>query len=174
MSKNILYIAMSLDGMIAKEDHSLDWLLKAEGEGDNGYNDFYSGISSVVMGNRTYQEVLKMSDEKPYQDRPVYILSRTKQEDGYATFTSQSVDTLLPELQKKHGGPVWIVGGGEVVKACLESGQIDEYYIAVIPVVLGEGVPLFPKGSKYTELKLKGTEIYNQIVMLHYMKKQAE
>ncbi|TDL32039.1 dihydrofolate reductase [Jeotgalibacillus sp. S-D1] len=174
MSKNVLYIAMSLDGMIAKEDHSLDWLMEAEGEEDNGYNRFYSGISSVVMGNRTYQEVLKMSDEKPYQDRPVYILSRTEQEDGYATFTSESVDTLLPDLQKKHGGPVWVVGGGEIVKACVESQLIDEYYIAVIPVVLGGGIPLFPEGTRYTELKLKGTEIYNQIVMLHYVKKQAE
>lgn len=174
MSKNILYIAMSLDGMIAKEDHSLDWLLKAEGEGDNGYNDFYSGISSIVMGNRTYQEVLKMTDEKPYQDRPVYVLSRTEQGDGYANFTSESVDTLLPELQKKHGGPVWVVGGGEVIKSCMEYGGIDEYYIAVISCVLGEGIPLFPKGTKYTELELVDTEVYNQIVMLHYAKKQAE
>ncbi|KIL51528.1 deaminase [Jeotgalibacillus alimentarius] len=174
MSKNILYIAMSLDGMIAKSDHSLDWLLKAEGEGDNGYNHFYSGISSVVMGNRTYQEVLKMMDEPPYQDRPVYVLSKTVKEDGYATFTSEPVETLLPELQKKHDGPVWVVGGGEVIKACMASESIDEYYIAVIPVVLGEGIPLFPEGTKYTELKFKGTEIYNQIVMLHYVKKQAE
>ncbi|WP_245154065.1 dihydrofolate reductase family protein [Jeotgalibacillus proteolyticus] len=171
MSKNVLYIAMSLDGMIAKEDHSLDWLLEAEGEGDNGYEHFYSGISSIVMGSRTYQEVLKMTEEKPYQDRPVYVLSRTKMEDGYASFTSETVKTLLPNLQKKHGGPVWVVGGGEIVKACIESELIDEYYIAVIPVVLGGGIPLFPKGTAFTELRLKGTEIYNQIVMLHYVKK---
>ncbi|TFE00774.1 dihydrofolate reductase family protein [Jeotgalibacillus sp. R-1-5s-1] len=171
MHKNKLYIAISLDGMIAKEDDSLEWLEAAEGLGDNGYQAFYDSISSVVMGNRTYRKVMEMTDDFPYPDRPSYVLSRTQQEDPNVTFTSGSLKTLLPELQKKHNGDVWIVGGGELVKHCLEHQLIDEFQIAIIPVVLGSGIPLFPKGTAFTELKLTKVEQFNQITMLHYMKK---
>lgn len=55
--KNVLYIAVSLDGMIAREDGSIDWLDEFEGEGDNGYSDFYQTVDTVVLGRSTYEHV---------------------------------------------------------------------------------------------------------------------
>lgn len=120
-NKTILYIAMSLDGYIARLDGSVDWLFDVEGDGgDNGYAAFYETIGSVVMGRYTYEEVLTLSEEFPYADRPTYVLSRSEQPPApHVQFTTEEVDTLIPQLKQTSDGDVWIVGGGILVQAVL-------------------------------------------------------
>lgn len=120
-NKTILYIAMSLDGYIARLDGSVDWLFDVEGDGgDNGYAAFYETIGSVVMGRYTYEEVLTLSEEFPYADRPTYVLSRSEQPPApHVQFTTEEVDTLIPRLKQTSDGDVWIVGGGILVQAVL-------------------------------------------------------
>lgn len=72
----VMYIATSLDGYIAREDGSIDWL--EETEGDNGYGDFYKNIDTVIMGNTTYQQIHTMAEEFPYQDKACYVFSKGK------------------------------------------------------------------------------------------------
>jgi dihydrofolate reductase len=170
-SKVVLYIAMSLDSYIARPDGSVDWLFDVEGDGgDNGYAKFYETIGTVVMGRLTYDEVLKLSDEFPYAGKPCYVMTRsaTRSDDSDVKFTNETVDTLIPKLKEASSGDVWIVGGGQIIRECLEKEMIDEVHIAVIPKVLGEGISLFPTGTLPSTFRLFDVEILGQIVMLKY------
>ncbi|PZD93777.1 dihydrofolate reductase [Paenibacillus sambharensis] len=171
-NKIVLYIAMSLDGYIARPDGSVDWLFDVEGDGgDNGYGRFYSSVGTVVMGRLTYEAVLGLEEVFPYADKPCYVLTRTntpRLANPHAQYTDRPLKELLSELQSKSDGDVWVVGGGQVVKACLKENLLDEMQIAVIPKVLGSGIPLFPEGSPASTYRLTNTEPIGQIVMLTY------
>lgn len=170
MNKVILYIAMSLDGYIAREDGAVDWLEEAEGDGgDNGYADFYETIGALVMGRKTYESVLGLSETFPYAGKPCYVLSTTRRErTEHAVFTDEALDSLIPSLAATTRGDVWIVGGGELVRSVMERGLLDELHLAVIPKVLGGGIPLFPQGTVPTSFRLRDMEQMGQIVMLRY------
>ncbi|WP_114571306.1 dihydrofolate reductase family protein [Exiguobacterium flavidum] len=178
MKKNriVLYIASSLDGRIARTDGALDWLFAVEGDGDNGYAEFFKTIGTVVMGRKTYDEVLMLENgEYPYKETPSYIWTRSKQEaTEYVTFTDESLTTLLPRLQEQSDGDIWLVGGGEIIKAALEADLIDAYTIAIAPVILGSGIPLFPEGTKETNVRLDKIEQSGQFAMLHYSRPAKE
>ncbi|MFX3648838.1 MAG: dihydrofolate reductase family protein [Paenibacillus sp.] len=169
-NKTILYIAMSLDGYIARLDGSVDWLFDVEGDGgDNGYADFYQTVGSVVMGRNTYEEVLTLSEEFPYADRPTYVLSRSEQPPApHVQFTTETVDTLIPRLKQNSDGDVWIVGGGILVEAVLAQKLLDKIEVAIIPKVLGEGIPLFPTGTVPSQFKMIRTQTLGQIISIRY------
>ncbi|MBJ6361516.1 dihydrofolate reductase family protein [Paenibacillus sp. GCM10012307] len=168
----ILYIATSLDGYIARADGSVDWLDDIEGDGgDSGYGAFYSGIDTLVMGRLTYEEVLKLSDEFPYKGKPTYVLTKSElPADPNVVFTDEAVETLIPRLKEMSNGPIWLVGGGQLVQAFLDKGFIDEMQIALIPKLLGAGIPLFPQGTAPGTFTLKQVSQSGQMVMLHYVK----
>lgn len=168
--KVVLYIAVSLDGYIARMDGSVDWLFDVEGDGgDNGYSEFYRTVGTVVMGRLTYDEVLKLADEFPYADKPCYVLSRTEPTPtSHVTFTNEILNTLIPRLKANSEGDVWLVGGGQLVAAFLEAGLLDELHITVTPKILGEGIPLFPQGTVPSTFHLKHLEQMGQFVSLIY------
>nr|WP_046180136.1 dihydrofolate reductase family protein [Domibacillus tundrae] len=168
MGKNVLYIAASLDGYIAREDGSVDWLDDVEGDGtDNGYLAFYETIDSLLMGRGTYEKVLELTDDFPYSGKKCYVLSRTmKGRTEEIVFT----DEPLPDVLEKAEGTVWIVGGGQVVKECLAYDLLDDVHIAVIPKVLGRGIPLFPPGTE-ASFSLVDVERIGDIVSIHYKRK---
>ncbi|MGF9699381.1 dihydrofolate reductase family protein [Paenibacillus sp. MABNR03] len=169
-NKVVLYIAMSLDGYIARRDGSVDWLFDVEGDGgDNGYAAFYQTIGTVVMGRTTYEEVLTLSEDFPYADRPTYVLSRSEQPPApHVQFTTESVETLIPRLKQASDDDLWIVGGGLLVQAVLEKQLLDEIEVAIIPKILGEGIPLFPTGTVPSHLKMIGTQTLGQIISIRY------
>lgn len=169
-SKTILYIAMSLDGYIARLDGTFDWLLDVEGDGgDNGYAAFYRTIGSVVMGRSSYESVLTIPGEFPYADRPTYVLSRSEQPPApHVQFITENVATLIPRLKQSSKGDVWILGGGQLVQSVIEQQLLDEIEVAIIPKVLGEGIPLFPKGTVPTLLKTIRTQTLGQIISIRY------
>jgi dihydrofolate reductase len=171
MKKNnvILYIAMSLDGYIARPDGSVDWLDDVEGEGDNGYSDFYRQVGTVVMGRNTYEDVLKLTNDFPYAEKPCYVLSRTyKDNNPHVTFTDEAIETLIQRLQESSDGYVWLVGGGQLVQQFLEKKLIDEVELYIIPKLIGEGLPLFPKGTPPAEFELTSTGRLGQIATLKF------
>ncbi|WP_445002536.1 dihydrofolate reductase family protein [Exiguobacterium alkaliphilum] len=170
MGNVVLYIATSLDGKIARTNDQLDWLFEIKGEGDNGYADFFQTVGAVIMGRKTYEEVLRLEDNHyPYANIPNYILTRNPDREAkHVTFTDKSIEQLIERLKQDVAGDIWIVGGGEVIKAAMEHDLIDSYEIAIAPVVLGEGIPLFPEGTKETKLRLTGQRASGQFVMVTY------
>lgn len=171
-NKVVLYIAVSLDGYIALPDGSVDWLFDVKGDGgDNGYADFYDTVGTVLMGRLTYEEVLKLSDDFPYAGKPCYILTRSlaKHEQApHVTFTDEALSELVPRLQKQSEGLVWLVGGGQLVQAFMQAGLLEKAIIAIIPKVLGQGIPLFPEGTLPSTFELQEIERRGNIVLLYY------
>lgn len=170
MRKLVLFIAMSLDGYIATKDESLDWLFNCEGEGDNGYSEFYDTVDTVLIGKKTYDWIMKHeSGEFPYKNKKCYVFTRSPFEDTeYVTFINEDIASFSNRLKNHEGKNIWIVGGGELLQSFVEKKLVDEIILTVAPTVIGNGIPLFREGNYQLDLSLKGTRNFNQFVELHY------
>ncbi|CAM3813744.1 dihydrofolate reductase family protein [Alkalicoccus chagannorensis] len=168
-----VFIAMSLDGYIASKNESLEWLFRQEQGGDTGYVAFYDTIGTVVMGRRTYEWIKQEApDGFPYADKPCWVFSRTLDSAPEAEVTARSPVDVVTELTQQTERPIWIVGGGQVIRELLEADRIDRFQIAVAPVLLGRGIPLFPEGSYEHDLKLESTRQFDDFVELTYRRKR--
>lgn len=176
MRKLKLYVATSVDGKIAGPNEELDWLPEPDDpKQDYGYYDFYASIDTTIMGYKTYKIGNSFGDW-PYKDKTSFVFSRTadKQVVKEATLINQNPVEFVKELKQKDGGGIWLVGGGEIVKLLHNEGLIDEYIITLIPVILGEGIELFPNIKQKLELTLTQHKVYDGgIVSLHYSKKEG-
>ncbi len=152
MRKLILFIACSLDGCIARENGDVDWLFTDQ---DYGYAEFLSGIDTVLMGRKTYEQVLTFG-EYPYKGVEGYVFSRKRgnEKDENVAFLSGDVAKFVLGLKQKAGKVIWLVGGGELVHPFVQRDLIDEYVISIHPVILGSGVPLFRSPLPETWLRL--------------------
>ena len=172
--KIVLYIAQSLDGYIARKDDTLDWLFKAEGEGDNGYSVFYDTIDTILIGRRTYDWIMDHEKDKfPYENKSCYVFSRSKHQDfGNVQFVSEDVATFTNRLKAQDGKDIWIVGGGELLLSFIKEKLIDELYITIAPTIIGSGIPLFLEENYELDLILQDVRRYNQFAELHYTVKK--
>ena len=174
--KVVLYIASSLDGYIARNDGSIDWL---GGEGndldsDYGYSEFYENIDTVIMGRKTYEQVVNELSPKvwPYEGKESYVITRKIfKSNNDIKFVNSNVNELIIELKKKGGKDIWIVGGSLLIDSLIRDGLIDEYIIFTMPIILGDGIPLFLKSSNEIKLSLKDSNNFDGVVMTHYIKK---
>lgn len=168
-----LFIAASLDGYIARENHSLDWLDQLEHmkDEDYGYAEFLESVDILLIGRKTYEEVLGFGVEWPYQGKKSYVFTADSE------FTTETPDTevvneLTPEfitqLQEAESD-IWLVGGGKLIASFLKLGAVDDILVSIIPVMLGNGIPLFPEIHKDAKLQLVSCESFrNGVVNLSY------
>lgn len=172
MKKIKLYIAASIDGYIAQGDGSLDWLMKypVNTETNYGYDDFFDSIDTVVMGGQTYRDILDIDVVWPYKDKTTYVITRNSQEsNGDIHFISENIIKAILELRKKTGTDIWLVGGGKIVSMLLSHNLIDEMIITTIPVLLGNGIPLFPSAPNESVWEVQRLEKYdNNVTQTHY------
>ena len=168
--KLVLFIATSLDGYIATENDSLDWLFKAEGEGDNGYSAFYETVDTVIMGRRTYDWLLEQELESfPYEGKESYVFSRTVNEDNEnVKFFRGDVLDFTNQLKNREGKNIWVMGGGDLIHSFINEKLVDELIITVSPVLIGKGIPLFKEFDFEVELTLKSINRFNQFAELRY------
>ncbi len=168
--KLVLYIAQSLDGYIATKDDSLDWLFQVEGEGDNGYSEFYETVDTILIGNRTYEWIMDYEKgDFPYKGKDCYVFSRTPKENTeYVQFIQEDILLFVNKLKKEAGKNIWMVGGGNLLQAFLEYNLVDELIVTIAPTVIGDGIPLFKAGNYKLNLQLKGTRSFGQFVELQY------
>ena len=165
MRKIILYIASSLDGFIARENGDIDWLPENT---SSGYDEFYKTIDTVVMGKKTYEQVLTFG-EYPYKDKKSYVFTRKNDQtkDGNTEFVSD-IDKFVKENISNSGKNIWLVGGAEIISPFLNRGFVDEIILSIIPIVLGKGIPLFKNIQKEIKLELIKTTEYDILVELCY------
>ncbi len=172
MSKIILYIAVSLDGFVAKSDGDISWLDKYQGgEEDYGYSNFYKKIGACIMGTKTYEKALTFAggiDKK----MPTYVVTHRKLKlpaDADITLYSGNLSELLKVIQRRTRKNVWLVGGGQLAQSFLKECLIDKIILSTIPVILGEGISLFGNVKKELDLVLIKAESYESgIVQAHY------
>lgn len=175
-NKLILYIAMSLDGYIADQNGGIGFLEETPTTlPDLGYEEFYSSIRSIIFGGKTYRQVKnELSPEQwPYEGMPCYIYSRKQQKaEPGISFTDLPPAQLLQEIRKEHPGNTWLMGGGEIIRSFMMENLIDEYYIYVMPVILGDGIPLFPPGFPKASLRLTSCKNIGEIAELIYYRSE--
>jgi dihydrofolate reductase len=169
--KVILFIAISLDGYIADKEGGVGWLdaFDLEGE-DYGYHAMLNRLGAIVMGAATYRQVLTFGDW-PYQGHATYVITRGQIEPANDLVfpAAGDVAALVAKIHAGHEGDIWLVGGAQINALFAQAGLIDEYLISVMPVLLGEGIPLFGAFAGNTDLALEAAETYpNGVVQLRY------
>ena len=163
-----LFIAMSLDGYIARSDGGIDWLNEISGEGDNGFSEFYQSIDTIVMGRATYDHLLTLVKEFPHADKRCFVFSRSRRgQERNVQFVNENAGEFTRRLLRE-GSSVWLAGGGELATAYLKENLVDRLIITVAPLILGEGIPLFKGGVQEVRLFWQKTKGYGQLVQIHY------
>jgi dihydrofolate reductase len=167
--RNVCYsVAMSLDGYITGPKGEIDWIL-ADPEID--FATFFAGYDTVVAGRRSYEAAREMGSGLGTPGMEAHVVSSSlRQEDcPDVTVTSEAVSTVR-ELKARPGKDIWLFGGGELFRSLLEAGLVDRVQVAVIPVLLGGGVPLLPGPTARARLVLTGHRVYEKTgtVLLDY------
>lgn len=176
MRKVILFIAMSLDGYIADDAGGVDWLSEQTDDNHTSdpYSEFIENIDTVIMGFRTYHQIVTELSPNTwvYGNLTSYVLThRTLPSSESIIFTEKSSGVLLPQLKTQPGKDIWICGGSKIVSQCVIADCIDEYYLSIIPTILGSGIPLFQKGLPTRRLKLLETKSRNGITEVRYARR---
>lgn len=176
MKKISLFIAMSLDGFIADSKGGVDWL-KGQGEDNENidtYSEFVKDIDTVLMGWNTYHQIVTelSPSEWVYENFKTYVITHNKHVSSEnICFTSENLVDLLRELRAGKGQGIWICGGANIIQQLIYEDLIDQYYISVIPILLGTGIRLFENTKRELKLKLLKTQTYNGITDLVYARR---
>jgi len=172
--KAILYIAMSLDGYIAKPNDDLSFLSIVQKNGeDYGYSDFVKSVDTVILGRKTYDWVMTQVLVFPHADKNSFIITRTsKPSIGKTKFYTGNLKDLITKLKAEQGKNIFIDGGAEIVNELLKDNLIDEFIISVIPILIGNGTKLFNDGRPEQILELVSSRQFEKgLTQLHYRRK---
>lgn len=173
MRKISLFIAMSLDGYIAKPNDDLTFLKLVEKAGeDYGYGEFTDTIDTLIIGRRTYDYVLKNVGLSHYDNgqRDVYVITRTERPQvGRTTFYTGNLTELVKRLKSEKGKNIYCDGGAEVINELLKHDLIDEFIISIVPVLLGNGTRLFKDSRPEQTLEFLSAKTFDTgLTQLHY------
>ncbi len=159
--KTVYYSATTLDGYIADEHDSLDWLFVQDQDesGPLNYGDFIKDVGAICMGATTYQWVLdhnaRTGDTWAYEQPSWVFTHREFAPHEGVTFTRSDVKDVHAEMVTAAGGKdVWVVGGGDLAGQFADAGLLDELILYIAPVTLGAGRPLFPRRRDLVLLEL--------------------
>ena len=158
-----VFVAMSLDGFIARRDGSLDWLEATAGDEDYGFGDLMASIDALVMGRNTF-EVARTAEAWPYGETPVVVLTHRDLEipagwDRPVERMTGSPPQVAASLAERRIERI-CVDGGEVIQAFLRAGYVRRIVITRIPVLIGRGIPLFGPLGGDIALRLVRSESY--------------
>lgn len=172
VSRVRLYIAMSLDGFIADPQGGIGWLedVPSDAGEDYGYASFFDSIGSLVMGRRTYEQVLTFGGW-PYDGKPTYVFTRTLTEAASpdTAIIASDVREGVRRIVRETPGDVWLVGGADLVASFRTCDLIDEYLLFVMPVLLGDGIPLFRASPRTSKLRRTAVRLFpSGATLLHY------
>lgn len=166
--KTQYYTASSLDGFIATEDDSLDWLFPLADVNESSYPEFIAEIGAIAMGSTTYEWILAHSDEAaaetgsawPYS-QPVWVFTSrelAKINGARVNFVKGDVRKVHQQMSEASGSKnIWIVGGGDLAGQFYDAGLLDELIIQVGSVTLGKGKQVFPRRLVEPPLRLSSS-----------------
>ncbi len=176
MSLTQLYIAASIDGRIARSDGSTNFLENYQ-EADYGYysyDNFYKSTGSVVMGRKSYETVLDFDCDYPYVGKRSIVLTMRAALDralpGVETYCG-GLSELVQRLKAETKGNIWIMGGGDVISQFVDSDLVDEIYLFTLPIILGEGIRLWPENIREHKYELVDHTAYTNGVTLSHFKR---
>lgn len=176
MRKIIVEIAASADGYVARPDGSVDWLNRPETAGDYGMSAFYRSIDTILWGRKTYEVALEFQKQgaagagfDPNVKNYVFSHHPPASAPPAVEFVTEPVPAFARRLRSRRGKNVWMMGGPGLIASFLDAGQIDEFIMTVIPVFIGEGIPLVAPRHRLLPLKLLSSKNFSDgVVKLHY------
>jgi dihydrofolate reductase len=171
MSRRIRYsVAMSLDGFIADKDGGYGWIPPGP---DVDFGAFMSKIDTLIMGRGTYEVVRSQGEAGVGFDMETIVVSNTltpSEHPKVSVVSGADVEAFVGELKAREGKDIWLFGGGVLFRSLLEAGLVDRVEVGVIPVLLGEGIPLLPGlGAGAAKLSLHSVEEFSTgTILLKY------
>ena len=169
--KVIVHIGASADGFIARLDGNLDWLTSRPAPaGFYGMNAFMTTIDTKVLGRRTYEASLLLGAK--FDKERTIVFSRQAPPANApprVEFVSGAIGPFVKQLREQPGRDIWLMGGGDLIASFLDAQAIDDFIISVIPVFIGDGIPLIARRIRQMPLALHSTERFEDgVVQLHY------
>jgi dihydrofolate reductase len=167
--KIIVNIATSADGYISRPDDNIEWLTsRSAPKGFYGMGKFMQSIDTKLLGRKTYDWSLRMGAKF---DRH-YVFSRQPPPASVPTgveFINGAISSFAKRLKHEKGKDIWMMGGGDLIASFLDEGAIDEFIISIIPVFIGEGIPLIAPRHRYVPLHLLSVKRFSDgVVQVHY------
>ena len=168
MARRLRYqVAVSLDGFIADPNGGYDWIVM---DPAIDFAAMYAQFDAVVMGRKTFEVTMKGGAEY-MPPVPVTVFSRSlpAEQRGNITVTSADPATTIAAMKQQPGRDIWLFGGGELFRSLLNAGLVDTVELALMPVLLGSGIPVVPPGPR-ARLELADRKILrgSGIVVLSY------
>jgi dihydrofolate reductase len=183
MRKVILDLAVTLDGFIEGPNGEIDWCTMDESDESDGsdFIDFVASIDTIFYGRISYElwgnfqpgeqasQVLK-DIYKSISDKTKYVFSTTaKSDNSNAIFISSNIRERVMEIKQQPGKDIWLYGGGKLITTFINMDLVDVYRLAVHPVILGSGKPLFKDINERVNLKLINSKASKSgVVLLNY------
>lgn len=173
MKKLILNIAISIDGYIASEEGTYDWIV---GDGDASlntgtpydFNAFIESVDTVVMGRKAFDDC----PMEMFKNHKIIVATTHEIEDyDNVTFVNGDICEILKEEQQLPGKDIYLFGGGVLLKPLIENNLIDEYILGIIPTILGKGRKLFVGHNEEIKLHLETYHLEDGTFILHYTKR---
>ncbi len=176
MRKIITSIATSADGYIARRDGSVDWLNLPQPAGDYGMAGFYRSIDTILWGRKTYELALafqkqgiKEAEFDPKVKNYVFSHQALKPATSAVELVTEPIPAFVKRLRARRGKHIWMMGGAELIASFLDQSAIDEFIIHVIPIFIGEGIPLIAPRHRSVELRLLSCRRFSDgVARLHY------
>ena len=174
MRKIVLGLGISLDGYIARPDGAVDFLFMPK---DYSMADFFASIDTAIMGRKTYDVSKAMGGGGSFGAKiKTYVFSRTLppgEREGM-TFVNSLPSALVEQIRRHKGKDIWLMGGGELGRDFLRADLVDELYLGVVPVLLGEGIPLFPSGFPQRNFALIENKTFSKgLIALKYRRMRS-
>jgi len=168
----IVHIAASADGYIARPDGDLEWLTSRPApQGFYGMDAFMKSIDTKVLGRKTYELSLRMGAKFDAKN-PHIVFSRhppPAEVPSGVLFVNDGIGPFVRRLREQPGKDIWLMGGGELIASFLDEQAIDEFVISVVPVFIGDGIPLIARRHRHVPLDLQSIERFEDgVVQLHY------
>ncbi len=159
---------MSLDGYIAGPNGENDWIIM---DPDIDFNAIFSQFDTLLIGRGTYEPMVE-SGRTGMPGMKAYVISTTLRQEDHpdVTIINENVNERVAALREEAGKDIWLFGGGILFRSLLDAGLVDDVEVAIIPVILGEGIPMLPSALNHAKLQLTSHRIYEKTgtVLLTY------
>jgi dihydrofolate reductase len=168
----VVHVATSADGYIAGPDGDLAWLTSRPApEGFYGMGAFVRSIDTKLLGRKTYDASRRLGATFDATFRTIVFSRQAPPADAppRVEFTHEAIGPFVRGLREQPGKDLWLMGGGELIASFLDAQAIDEFVVSVVPVFIGDGIPLIARRHRHVPLELRSVERFaDGVVQLRY------